>query len=154
LDTYARESFGSLDLSRRFFDFAPVILPLSVVQLFDGPDALRMCKAKVTPCDPIPLGDVWTAVRQDGPWAEVIGHPSNTRGYLYLPDLDRIPNDISDFAAGLLSYQRGDYGQAIRLLIRVASRTSSQTSTRQDAEVLAIIARARAGNNVSRELEG
>jgi len=139
----------SLDLPRRIFDFAPVVLDRALVQAFQTPDALRMCSAKQTPCNDFAVGADWTALKQEGNWAEIVNHPAETRGFLYLPTLDRLQNDISDFAAALLSYHRGDFGQANRLFSRVVSRESSQSSTRQDAAALAAISRARAGEDVT-----
>ena len=143
----------SLDLPRRVFDFAPVVLNRSLVEVFKTPDALRMCSAKRTPCDDFAVGSDWTALTQEPPWATIVNHPAETRGYLYLPTLDRLQNDISDFAAALLSYHRGDYGQARQLFTRVVRREESQASTRQDAAALAAIARARAGEDVTAEFD-
>lgn len=142
----------SLDLPRRTFDFAPIVLDRELIEVFQSPDALRMCRRQAQPCDDLPVGSDWTAVRQSGPWAEVVTHPSNETGFVYLPTLDRLPNDISDFAAALLSYERGDFAQAGRLFSRVANREGSQNSTREDAAALAAIAKIRAGGDAGAEL--
>lgn len=134
----------SLDLPRRSFDFAPVVLDRDLVSQLHSPDVLTMCPDKHWPCNAVPVGDDWNAVRQEGSWAAVVSNPRNKAGFIYLPTLARLPNDISDFAAALLSYQRHDFEQAARLFSGVARRTS-QESTRQDAEALAAIARARGG---------
>lgn len=142
---------AELDLPRRVFDFAPVVLNRSLVEAFQTPDALRMCSARRTPCNDFAVGADWTALKQEGNWAEIVNHPAETRGFLYLPTLDRLQNDISDFAAALLSYDRGDFAQATRLFTRVVRREGSQASTRQDAAALATIARARAGEDVTED---
>lgn len=136
----------ALGLPRPLFDFAPVILARDVVEIYRSPDALRMCVTKALPCDAMPVGSDWKALRQDGVWANIYATDSGKTGWLHLPSLDRIPNDISDFAAAMVSYYRGDFGQAARLFQRVADRLENQTATRTDAAALAAIARLRYGN--------
>lgn len=136
----------TLGLPRPLFDFTPVILARDVVERYRSPDALRMCVTKALPCDAMPVGGDWQALRQEGDWASIYATDSGSTGWLHLPSLDRIPNDISDFAAALVSYYRGDFGQAARLFQRVADRPENQTATRADAATLAAIARLRDGN--------
>jgi hypothetical protein len=136
-----------LDLPRRTFTFAPVVLDRALIQVLQSPDSMRMCRRPVQPCDEMDVGPDWNGVRQSGAWAEVVSNTSNETGFIYLPTLARLPNDISDFAAALLSYERGDFAQAARLFSRVASRDASESSTREDAAVLGAIARLRAGDH-------
>lgn len=137
---------AALGLPRPLFDFAPVILARDVVERYRAPDALRMCATKALPCTAMPVGSDWKALKHEGAWAQIKATDSGRTGWLHLPSLDRIPNDISDFAAALLSYYRGDFGQAARLFQRVADRPDNQATTRDDAAALAAIARLRDGN--------
>lgn len=142
----------ALGLPRRTFDFNTVVLSRQLVNLYNSPDALRMCAAKKLPCNEFAVGSDWTALRQDAEWANIVANDSGRKGWLYLPSLERLPNNISDFAAALLSYYRRDFGQAARLFSAIAKRQGQQSATRKDAAVLALVSRARAGGDVAGEL--
>ncbi len=143
----------SLDLPRRVFDFDPVVLDRALIEFYKSPNALRMCAAPRLPCDSMPVGSDWLARRQQGAWANIVANDSGRAGWLYLPYLDRMPNSISDLAAGLLSYYRGDFEQAARFFGKVAQRPAVQSTTRNDAAALALIARVRGGEDVGNAWE-
>lgn len=133
----------SLDLPRRVFDFEPIILSQKLISYYSAQESLSMCDRPTLPCKQTPVGDDWVAIEHNGDWATINSTESGRTGYLMLPNLSQMPNDASDFASAMVAYYRGDYAQAADYFNRVASRPSSQTSTRADAAVLALIAAAR-----------
>jgi hypothetical protein len=135
----------SLPLPRRTFDFDPVVLSKALLAAYRSPDLLRMCTVKTMPCNEFPVGSDWRANRQEGPWANITASETGRTGWLYLPSLDRLQNDASSFAAGLLAYYRGDFVLAARQFRKVAARADATVATRNDAAVLALIAAARDG---------
>jgi hypothetical protein len=143
----------SLGLPRQTFDFDAVVLDRSLIDRYRSPDGLRMCAEKRLPCDASPVGGDWRAIGHEGLWANIVSNDTGRTGWLYLADLDRLPNDIADFAAGLLSYYRKDFAQAARLFGKVAARAGSASAIRSDAAVLALVARARDGEDVTASLD-
>lgn len=138
----------SLGLPRQTFDFDPVLLSQALIERYRSPAGLRMCAAKRLPCDAIPVGSDWRALSHDGLWANIVANDSGRTGWLYLADLDRLPNDVTDFAAAMLAYYRGDFGQAARFFGKVAGHAEAGSPIAGDAAVLALISRGRQGEDV------
>jgi hypothetical protein len=135
----------SLGLPRRIFDFSPFVLSQALVRRYETPEAMTMCPTnKAWPCAGSPLGDDWRALEHDNVWAHV-ATPLGAAGWLYLPDIDKEPNPVSEFAAALLSYDRGDFQQARDYFMKAAGGEDAGAAIRQDALALAAIAGLRMG---------
>jgi hypothetical protein len=143
----------SLGLPRRLFDFAPIVMNRALIEQFASPAALQMCAPRRLPCADFAVGTDWKALSRDGMWANIIAYDTGRTGWLNLADLNRLPNDISDFAAGLVSYFRADFAQAERYFRKVVARPGAATPIRDDAAVLALVARQRLGGGMANALD-
>lgn len=142
----------ALGLPRRIFDFKPFVLSQALVRRYQTPEAMRMCRTKALPCAALPLGDNWRALDHDNVWAHV-RNDQGVVGWLYLPDIDQEPNAVSEFAAALMAYDRGDFQQARTYFTRAAQRDAAGAAIRQDAMALAAIAGLRLGVPALPELQ-
>jgi hypothetical protein len=142
----------ALGLPRRIFDFKPFVLSQAIVRRYQTPEAMKICRSKTLPCADLPLGDDWRALEHDNVWAHVRAS-QGVIGWLYLPDIDREPNHVSEFAAALLAYDRGDFQQARLYFSRAAGRAEAGAALQQDALALAAVAGFRQGLPTLPELQ-
>ncbi|MEG3164466.1 hypothetical protein U1701_07665 [Sphingomonas sp. PB2P19] len=134
----------SLGLPRQLYVMGSVPLRRDLVALFDAPSALRVCPTKTRHCAGPAVGPTMRALEHQGPWTSLIT-PDGRRGWVYLHEIGATSNEIASFTGGLISYYRGDYGQAARLFEAVSTARSANALVQEDAATLRAAALSRAG---------
>jgi hypothetical protein len=134
-----------VDLPRLRYEFRPIVLAASLVEIYSTPDALSLYKSP-TAREPIgTVGPYFIALQHNG--AATLVQSGDVTGWIRLPALSNSRTELVDFAGGIIRIMRADWGGARDLFAKVISNQQTPTALRMDAHLYRAVAVERSGSS-------
>jgi|SoiMethySBSTD1v2_1073268.scaffolds.fasta_scaffold05286_2 hypothetical protein len=134
----SKTSIG-VSLPATFFEFAPIVLRLDLIPLFNSrvgtsPANVPVYRDRTFRDQVGVLGNAFQATEQ-GPDVARVKTP-DVEGWISIPGLSTTRNEVSDFAGGMIRIYRRDWGGAIDLLQRVVDARDQPVGIRVSSYLL------------------
>jgi hypothetical protein len=122
-----------VDIPRRRFEMASVVLKSSIIEKYTLPSALKIYQNRQGG-EPIGVvGDSYTGIQFEPNLAKVIS--GSKRGWVRLPELGKNPSEVVDFVGGVIRIFRGDWKGASSSMRRVINNPSTRKILKIDAHL-------------------